>query len=118
MNRVNSIVQPITPAQKTRRYTREEPRIVSQQEQHLQNYAEARRRQRRVTLAPKTETREEMEMARIDGFMTGIGLMASAGAIITALALLVHYFNWWILIVIACITGIAFCGHKLGWWLG
>lgn len=112
----SNIVQPVTPPAKVRPIRRDDPHIETEQEKRLREYTEARKRQRRVTFTPKTETQEEIEMARIEGFMTGIGLMASVVAIVAALALIVHYFNWWMLIVIGCVTGIVLCGRELGWW--
>lgn len=112
----SNIVQPVTPPAKVRPIRRDDPHIETEQEKRLREYTEARKRQRRVTFTPKTETQEEIEMARIDGFMTGIGLGAIGTIITVTLALLIHYQGWWVLGLAVSIPGIVFCGRELGWW--
>lgn len=109
-------IHPISRPEQVRLVKRDEPDIETEQEKHLQEFIEARKRQSRLTMVPKTETREEIEMARINSLMTGIGLGAGAVVIITGLALLIHYQGWWVLGFAIGVPGLAFCGRKLEWW--
>lgn len=109
-------VQPVILPAKVRLVKNSAPDIETEQEKHLQEFIEARKRKSRLTMVPKTETREEIEMARIESLMTGIGLGATGVAVIAALALLIHYQGWWVLGFAIGVPGLAFCGRKLEWW--
>jgi hypothetical protein len=49
-----------------------------------------------ITLAPKTEYKEELQIMKIEDVMTDVGICAAALAGIGILALLIHYVSWWV----------------------
>lgn len=119
MNRVNSIVQPITPVQRARRYTREEPRIVSQQEQHLQGWKIRQKREQGdiVYVTPKTETREEISMQEITWAMNCIGVFAIILVITLILAIVAVWYTAWIVPAMLSLAGLIWIGcHWKEWW--
>ena len=119
MNRVNSIVQPITPAQRPRRYTREEPRIVTQQEQHLQGWKIRQEREQGniVYVTPKTETRELISMQEITWAMNCIGIFAIVLVIASILAIVAYWYTAWVVPAVVSLAGLIWIGFKWKeWW--
>lgn len=62
---------------------------LDSQEQHLAKWVEARKRERRLYLVPKTEAQEELEMAKIEGIMDGIGICIGIMTVIGVLVMLI-----------------------------
>ena len=116
MNRINSIVQPIVPVQRARRYTREEPRIVTQQEQHLQGWKIRQKREQgnTVYVTPKTETQELQEMTWA---MNCIGIFAIVLVIASILAIVAYWYTAWVVPAALSLAGLIWLGLKWEeWW--
>lgn len=119
MNRINSIVQPIVPVQRARRYTREEPRIVTQQEQHLQGWKIRQKREQGNTVYDKAETeiREEILMQEITWAMNCIGIFAIVLVIASILAIVAFWYTAWIVPAVVSLAGLIWIGLKWKeWW--
>jgi len=60
-----------------------------------------------ITLAPKTRYKEELQMAKIEDIMTGVGVSVVIMVCIGILALLIYYVSWWVVpaLVSAAVLG-------------
>ena len=107
MIRINNFnaVQPIVPVQKNRRYTREEPRMVSQQEQHLQGWKIRQQRD------------EEILMQELEWAMTCVGMFAVVLAIAIILAIVAFWYTAWIVPAVVSLAGLIWIGLRWKeWW--
>ncbi|MEN6391057.1 MAG: hypothetical protein ABFD04_11630 [Syntrophomonas sp.] len=84
----NTRVQPVTHSSR--------PRPLEEQEPTQAQWAETRRRERR-----QTELDEELQMMKIEGIMTGVGICAAVLAGIGILALMIYHLNWWVVPALA-----------------
>ncbi len=111
-----NVVQPIAPVQRTRRYAREEPRLVSQQEQHLQGWKIRQKREQGniVYVTPKTETRELQD---ITWAMNCIGIFAIVLVIASILAIVAIWYTAWIVPAVVSLAGLIWIGFRWKeWW--
>ena len=121
MIRINNFnaVQPIVPVQKNRRYTREEPRMVSQQEQHLQGWKIKQKRGQGniVYVTPKTETRELISIQELEWAMNCVGIFAIVLVITCIMAIVAIWYTAWIVPAVVSLAGLIWLGLKWEeWW--
>ena len=65
------------------------------QAEHLQQWANARRREKRVQVIPKTELSEEAQIERLLRLMYLVGMPCAVLAAGLTIFLLITHFGWW-----------------------